>query len=239
MKCRPLIGITCSIDYEKDFSYLKQGYYKAIQKAGAIAILLPADELSLESELIQKLDGILLSGGPDIDPVYFGEETYTFNGNISPERDKQELALAKLAFEAGKPILGICRGIQVLNAAMGGTIYQDISSQVKGNNLLKHVQEAPRWYPSHNIKISRDSRIFDCFGTEKVRVNSFHHQAVKDVANGYKVTACCSDGIIEAIEYIGDQFSVGVQWHPETMWEKDIKYLEVFKAFVEACSKNK
>jgi Predicted glutamine amidotransferases len=122
---------------------------------------------------------------------------------------------------------------------MGGTIYQDIYSQIKDNNLLKHQQEAPRWYPSHNIKIMRNSRIFDCFGTESAKVNSFHHQAIKDVAIGYKVTADSSDGVIEAIEYIGEQFAVGVQWHPETMWEKDIKYFEIFKVFVDSCIKNK
>lgn len=239
MKYRPLIGVTCGIDYEKEFSYVKQGYYKALQKAGAVAVLVPADEFKLEGDIIGRLDAILFSGGPDIDPVYFCEESYTFNGDISPDRDKQEIALAKLAFEAGKPILGICRGIQVLNTAMGGTIYQDICSQVKGVKLLKHQQQAPRWYPSHSIQIEKDSRMFDCFGSETARVNSFHHQSVKDVANGFKVTASSSDGLVEAIEYIGEQFAVGVQWHPETMWEKDIKYLEIFKAFVDACIRNK
>jgi putative glutamine amidotransferase len=236
MKNKPLIGLTCSIDYDKEFTFLKQGYYKAVQEAGAIAFLLPADEFGYENEIIDRLDGILLTGGPDIDPKFFGEESYTYNGGICPDRDKQEIALAKLAFEKGKPILGICRGIQVLNAAIGGTLYQDINTQIKEENILKHGQEAPRWYPSHEISISRDSLIYECFGKDTARVNSFHHQAVRDVAPGFKVTAHSSDGVIEAIEYTGNKFAVGVQWHPETMWQKDALYLEIFKAFVKECT---
>lgn len=239
MNKMPLIGISCGIDYDKGYSYLKQGYYRALQKSGALVVLLTADEGGNESQLLKRLDGILLTGGPDVDPVYFGEESYTFNGNISPDRDRQEIALAKLAFADGKPILGICRGAQVLNVAMGGTIYQDIKTQVSGKNLLKHDQEAPKWYPSHNIMINKDSRVFECFGEETARVNSFHHQAVKDVAQDFKATANSSDGIIEAIEYIGDQYAIGVQWHPETMWEKDNRYLEIFKAFVKVCAEDK
>jgi len=239
VKSMPLIGVSCGIDYDKGFSYLKQGYYRALQKSGALVVLLTADEEGYENKLIERLDGILLSGGPDIDPVHFGEESYTFNGNISPDRDRQEIELAKLAFAGGKPILGICRGIQVLNVALGGTIYQDIKTQVNENKLLKHDQDAPVWYPSHSIMINKESRVYECFGEETARVNSFHHQAVKDVAQGFKATAQASDGIIEAIEYIGDQYAVGVQWHPETMWEKDNMYLEIFKAFVKACSEDK
>lgn len=236
MKNRPLIGLTCNIDYDKEFSFLKMGYYKAVQEAGAVAVLLPADDFGYESELIDKLDGILLVGGPDLDPKYFGEESYTYNGGICPDRDEQETALAKLAFEKGKPILGICRGVQVLNAAMGGTLYQDINTQVKGENILKHGQEAPRWYPSHDISITKDSLIYECFGKDTARVNSFHHQAVREVAPGFKAAAHTSDGIIEAIEYTGNKFAAGVQWHPETLWQKDRVHLEIFKAFVKACA---
>lgn len=237
MKSMPLIGLTCGIDYEKELAYVKNGYFRAIHKCGALAVLIPVDNLFSEKELIHKLDGLLLTGGPDVDPMFFKEEAYTFNGNISPERDKQELALAELAFYAGKPILGICRGAQVLNVAMGGTIFQDIKSQTDTKFLLKHDQQAPKWYPTHNISITIGSKVEKYFNNTSARVNSFHHQAIKDVAPGFAATAVSSDGIIEAIEYTGDKYAVGVQWHPETMWEKDDIHLKVFEDFVVECKK--
>ena len=143
-----------------------------------------------------------------------------------------ELLIAKKAIEMNKPILGICRGIQIMNVAMGGTLYQDIYLQNKENNILKHSQSAPKWYPSHEISIKKDSWVWKSFMKGKSRVNSFHHQAVKEQAEGFEVTARTPDGIIESIEYINNRFCVGVQWHPELMWQKNIEFLNLFKELV-------
>jgi putative glutamine amidotransferase len=233
---RPLIGITPAYSYDEEKIYINNGYMESVNKTGGLAILLPlTDDESLLMDVIKRCDGFLVSGGPDIDAKYYNENNFAFNGTISPLRDAMDIYITKKAFEAKKPILGICRGIQVLNVAMGGTLYQDINSQIKGQNILKHSQNAPKWYPIHEIYIERDSIIWETFKTGITRVNSFHHQAVKDVAPGFVVTSKAADGVIESIEYVG-QFAVGVQWHPEVMWKKDIAYLKIFEYFISAAN---
>ncbi|NMB96452.1 MAG: gamma-glutamyl-gamma-aminobutyrate hydrolase family protein [Clostridiaceae bacterium] len=237
---RPFIGITPSYEYDEEKIYLNNNYVESINRAGGLPMILPlTEDQEVISQIAENCDGLLVSGGPDVDAMCYNEENMPCNGSISPLRDAMEIALVKEVFKLKKPIFGICRGIQVLNVAMGGTLYQDISSQIKNSNVLKHSQAAPRWYPTHEISIIRNSHshVWSSFNCNTIRVNSFHHQAVKNVAPGFKVTSLAKDGIIESIEYDGDIFVLGVQWHPEHMWLKDPIYLRIFELFVEATTK--
>jgi len=239
IKFKPLIGITPWYDYDKRLTYIKDGYIEGIAKAGGMPVLLPltVDEEFLE-EIMARFDGFLLSGGADIDAVYYGEHNRPYNGEISPYRDKMEIYIARRAVELNKPLFGICRGIQVMNAALGGTLYQDIFSQIKDHELIKHSQNAPKWYPTHGISIERGSIVSTAFEGVTANVNSFHHQAVKDVAPCLKATSWSADGIIESIEHKDHIFAVGVQWHPELMWQKDPVHLRLFEAFVAAAGRS-
>lgn len=228
---QPLIGITCG--QERDGYFVTYYYAQAVQAAGGMPVLLPFLEREEDLEYYHRLlDGLILSGGGDVDPIYFGEEPVPELGEICPERDRFELGLAKLFLTAPKPVLAICRGMQVLNIAAGGTLCQHL--EVKPG-LVKHRQHAPKWYPTHDIEISPGSKLFDLLGgCQTIRVNSFHHQAIGKVAPGFKVNAWAKDGVIEGLERENGDFCLGVQWHPECMWEKDQSQLELFKALVAA-----
>lgn len=236
---RPVIGITPGFDYENNRMFINRGYCEPISLSGGMPVLLPitGDE-ELLSEMIESFDGFLLSGGPDVDAMHWGECNFKFNGEISPYRDGMELFIARQAIAKDKPVLGICRGMQVMNIAMGGTIYQDIYSQNKDKEHIKHSQDAPKWYPTHKVTAQMGSKVYNAHEKDIISVNSFHHQAVRDVAPGFMVTAFSGDGIIEAIEHTVCRFAVGVQWHPELMWEKDPSFLKLFKVFVDHTDNN-
>lgn len=233
---RPLIGITPGYAGDRDRIFTARGYVEGINNAGGFAVLLPL-KISREmlDEALDRFDGFLLAGGADIDARCFGEENLKFNGEISPLRDELEIELARVAIDSGKSLLAICRGVQVLNVALGGTLYQDIHTQMKDRELLKHWQEAPDWYPVHDVSLDRDTKLWNCFQKDTLGVNSFHHQAVKDIGKGLRTAAISSDGVIEALEHESHRFAVGVQWHPELMWRENSSFLELFKAFVRAC----
>ncbi|MCG0276445.1 MAG: gamma-glutamyl-gamma-aminobutyrate hydrolase family protein [Thermosediminibacteraceae bacterium] len=232
---KPLIAITCSFADERIF--LNHGYYEAVEKAGGIPVIVPplGDEEAL-LKLLDRVDGLLLSGGPDVDPRYFNEDPMPGLGEISPLRDKAELFLCREAVKRKKPVLGICRGAQVINIALGGSVYQDIGSAIE--RPLKHRQEAPRWYGSHDVRVIKDSVLYRIFEANSFPVNSFHHQAIKDVGSSLKSVAFAPDGVVEAVEGISEEvFLVGVQWHPEEMWERYPEQLKLFKAFVDAAAR--
>ena len=191
--------------------------------------MLPAMR-GMEGEYLKSLDGILLSGGGDIDPSFFGEEPHPLTGWISPRRDAFELELARLALGSGMPVLGICRGLQVLNIAAGGDICQDISLLLR--TPLKHAQDAPRRHSTHGLQLLPGSHLANLLGSLEIRVNSFHHQIVGRVAHGFSVTARSSDGAIEGLESQSG-YALGVQFHPEEMWEREARFLNIFKALVE------
>ncbi len=153
-------------------------------------------------------------------------------GKIDVGKDRIEMALIHKTLEMDMPVLGICRGIQMLNVAAGGTLYQDI--YMSPNPTLKHRQDAPRWYATHDIQIQEESRLLDILGHSTIRVNSFHHQAVKEAAPDFVVSAVANDGIIEGIESTRHDFAVGIQCHPEGMWQKNPPIANLFVAFVEA-----
>ncbi|HIE26020.1 TPA: gamma-glutamyl-gamma-aminobutyrate hydrolase family protein [Candidatus Poribacteria bacterium] len=241
---RPIIGVTCGSDVSASNTggrvYRKNtvgsDYISAIEHAGGAPVVLPiVEDEECISGFIDIIDGLLLSGGGDIDPSFFNEEPISALGSIDPNRDSVEMLLSKAALEQDLPVLAICRGIQVLNVAAGGTLYQDISQHSK--ETLKHRQSAPGWHASHTIQMEPGSLISEIFGKRTGRVNSFHHQAVRDAADGFYVSARSNDGIIEAIESREYRFMLGVQFHPEMMFQHHPEAANIFAAFVKACQR--
>ena len=232
---QPVIGITCSEADDAGKLYLNLHYARAITAAGGVPVLLPGIA-GHEVDFMGLVNGILLSGGGDVDPFLFGEEPLPLIGEISPDRDRFEVELARRAIGEGIPVLGICRGIQVMNIAAGGTISQDISLVVR--SPLKHYQQAPRRYGTHGLRLLHGSVLAGALGEQEIRVNSFHHQAVVRVGDGLRAVAYSPDGIIEGLE-AEKGWALGVQFHPEEMWEQDPRFLNIFKALVEASKAGK
>lgn len=231
---RPTIGITCSHDMGSDRLFIAQYYTRAVEAAGGMPILLPyVKDANCLSQLAHHLDGVVFSGGVDVDPQAFGEQPLPRLGEINPERDEFELALAKIALEADLAVLAICRGLQLLNIAAGGSIHQHLSNQI-APGLIKHSQDAPRWYATHKVSLKAGSILANLLQAREARVNSFHHQAVAQAAPGFIVNATSPEGVIEGLESENHKFVVGVQWHPECMWEKDPQMLKLFKGLVDA-----
>ena len=212
-KTAPVIGLTGN--FQDGNCMLAEGYYQSILKAGGTPFIIPCyDDTDALINTLEKLDGILLTGGADINPLFFGEEPVKELHGINPRRDRQELLLTRLAADRQIPILGICRGIQTMNAAFGGPLYQDIHSQMEGTRI-KHSQELDRSYASHTVTIEKDTLLHNLFKADTIAVNSFHHQAVKEAAPGFRVCARATDGVIEAMESTEYKSMLGVQWHPE------------------------
>lgn len=210
----PVIGITGNFD--KETCTLAEGYYQSVLKAGGIPFIIPPFfETDRLGALLDRLDGILFSGGGDINPLLLGEEPIKELHSITSVRDRQELLLARLAYDRQIPMLGICKGIQVINAALGGTNYQDIHTQMEGVRI-KHSQDEDRRYPSHTVNLTKGTILASLFEEAELAVNSFHHQACKELAPGLTVSATSTDGVIEAVESSEFKSILAVQWHPET-----------------------
>lgn len=236
---RPLIALTPQFNTETDEPYMKPAYLKAIHAAGGTPLILPLD---LEQEELRQLaetfDGFLFTGGPDIHPFYFGEQTQRNCGNVSLRRDRLELTLLELAMEAEKPILGICRGIQLINIGLGGDIYQDIPSQFPEDFPIAHMQ--PFYYdiPSHAVEVVPGSLLARIAQSETIQVNSKHHQAVRNVAPGLLATGFAPNQLVECVEKPDyPNFFLAVQWHPEYMWENDPVAKGIFAEFVGSCAR--
>lgn len=232
-----MIGVTGSVYTTRlgvDGIFAGEDYTAGIAEAGALPVVLP---IGLEDEAIEamadQLDGLLLTGGVDLDPAYFEEEPIPQLGEVSPARDALEWKLTQAFLARDKPIFAICRGLQVLNAVAGGTLYQDLYAQKR--KILQHSQQAPRWHASHEVTLTPGSKLQAIFGTDRIRVNSFHHQAVHKVAPGFIETAVAQDGVIEAIESLQHRYAVGVQWHPENMWRRQPIVHKLFQTFVDNC----
>lgn len=234
---RPRIGLT--VNYEEKAGgrfgvYVGEDYTDALYDAGAWPIVLPfTDDAEAIAAIAAELDGLMLTGGEDLDPALFGEEPHMGLGDVSPVRDRMEVALLRAVAEIGKPVFGICRGIQVMNAVFGGTLYQDLSREWKGN--LQHAQKAPRTHTAHSVTVVEGSKLHAIVQCGRLPVNTFHHQAVKQVAPGFVVVAKSGDGLVEAIEWPGSVFSLGVQWHPENLWRTSPEHRRLFAAFATAC----
>ncbi len=231
---RPCIGITTAHNAEQGNYYCRHNYIGGIRQAGGVSLLLPP--LADQDELLicaGRIDALLLSGGGDVCPALFGEQPHWKLGKFDPERDDFEIGMLRLMVDLGKPVLGICRGLQVINVALDGTLYQDLASQQPQS--LQHMQDAPRRYPAHSVTLCQGSRLSDILGATRLQVNSLHHQAIKDVAPGLQATALADDGVIEGVEASGQPWLLGVQWHPEVMWEHDQAAASLFRALVSAC----
>ena len=230
---RPVIGITSWFDSGEARFWLKRNYARVVWKAGGVPFSLPhlSGMITDLGEVIESIDGLLLAGGTDLDPNTFGQEPKFELNEIDPIRDELELGLAKLALEEGFPVLAICRGIQVLNVAAGGNLYQDLAQQ--RDNVLNHDQDAPRWHPTHEVEICRGSILHKIVGKDKIKVNSLHHQNVMNLGRDLEVTARSSDGLIEAIEHKEARFQLGVQWHPEAMSDRDESSYQIFSRLIE------
>jgi len=214
---RPIIGITGNFGTKG--CELAQGYYESVLQAGGIPMVLPPyDDATALCQTLDKVDGILLSGGGDINPLLLDEEPIPGLHGICPQRDEMELLLVREAYNRQIPILGICRGIQVLVAALGGTLYQDLNTQYSESPLVKHDQDLDRAYASHSVRLEAEStlsRIFPEAAEKTLPVNSFHHQAVRTPGPLLRIAAKATDGVIEAVESNEFKSIIGVQWHPE------------------------
>jgi putative glutamine amidotransferase len=239
-----VIGIITRQDVSdtwKGYRLFGQGYdyCRSVALAGGAPLLIPL-ELGSDAwrSAYERLDGILFPGGVDVNPCYYGEQPHPQLGQVDDALDEAELLLARWVLADHRPVLAICRGIQLINVAAGGTLYQDLPSQVP--NALCHACYPPT-YPrdarAHTVDVVPDTRLAAILGEGELWTNSRHHQAVKDVAPGFAVTARTSDGVIEAIEQVDALFLVGVQWHPENLATEDPQMLGLFRSFVEACSR--
>ena len=209
----PVIGITGN--FGDKGCELAEGYFESVRRAGATPVILPpTTDRDTIATMLDNIDGLLLSGGADLNPLYIGEEPIPALGSINPRRDLSELLLIRLAFDRQLPIFGICRGIQMLAAALDGSLWQDLASAFT-SPLLKHSQSLDRTVASHHVSITDDSLLHTIMGTTTLAVNSFHHQAVRDPGPHLRVSARSSDGVIEAIESTEHKSILGVQWHPE------------------------
>ncbi|WP_088185888.1 gamma-glutamyl-gamma-aminobutyrate hydrolase family protein [Desulfosporosinus sp. FKA] len=231
---RPVIGITAAHYSEELKSFPRAFYVDSIRNAGGTPIILPPVQNSEESrEVLDLIDGLLLTGGGDISPTYLKEDPQRGVEACFPERDFSELLLAKGAMQLDLPLLGICRGIQVLAVAAGGKIYQDIPTQYP--EAIEHKQTAPRQYTWHSIEVKQTSLLFTLLKKTGIDVNSLHHQAVREIPSGFQINAQAVDGIIEGIEKTAAKFCLGVQWHPESLLETEKHSRALFSGFIEAC----
>jgi len=236
---KPIIGITAFVEDDLS-SRLNAAYSKSIIDAGGIPLIIPLGVEEDATQILSLTDGLLLSGGYDVHPFLYGAEPAPKLGKIHPARDTVELALIEAAFTRKMPILGICRGIQILNVALGGTLFQDIDSDHFSTKLLKHVQQSARAVATHYVQIMAENLLATILQQEKIAVNSFHHQAVNVLAEKLKVAAKSSDGIIEAVVHEDLPFCLAVQWHPEELAiAGDEPAQKLFSAFVEASLKFK
>lgn len=230
---KPLIGIgsdVLQIEGERDRAFVYTTYVEALRRAGALPVLIPPQPENA-AELVESLDGILLAGGEDCDPALYGQERHPQVVDLLDERrQSNDLALAKVARERGIPTLGICLGLQVMNVASGGTLVQDIDSQVETE--IQHAS-MPADRARHDVMVQEGTKLASIVPAVELNVNSSHHQAIADVAEGLRVTAHAPDGIVEGLEDPRHPFYVGVQWHPEDMAGEGSANT-LFAAFVQA-----
>ncbi len=233
---KPIIGITPQYDYKNKFLRIHEDYMRAIKASGAIPYMLPLeiDEGDV-GQLISLFDGFLFPGGPDINPFLFKEETIPEGGIVIPERDNFEKLVFDAAYNANKPMLGICRGIQAFNIFLGGGIYQDIKTQYHSNNIIGHYQKSPDKVKTHSVDIISGSLLDKILNKKKIKVNSFHHQALSKLAPSLDLSAISKDSLAEAVYDKSRRFLLGVQWHPEHLHSVDGDQFKIFEAFVRAC----
>lgn len=215
--------------------YINAAYISAVEDAGAVPFIIPvSNDLEKTKKLIDLCDGLLFPGGEDIDPGYYGENPHKNLGEIRPEVDKFLFHSLLYALEQRKPALGICKGMQMMVVATGGSLYQDIYSQREEETFL-HCQSGRRTYGVHQVQIDKDSRLFQILETGQIATNSMHHQSVRTLGKGLRLSAHTEDGIVEAVESLDGRL-IGVQWHPEEMVPESGAMKRLFKNLVQRAS---
>ena len=231
---KPIVGIFAAID-DVGMHSLRPEYPDALRRAGALPLIITYTEKKEDiAELIGRCDGFLFSGGVDVDPAYYGEEALPELGEVEKKRDELEMLALPEILKSDKPILGICRGMQVINIALGGSLYQDLPSQL---GIDGHRQSLARYEASHSVRIAADTPLFSLMGEGDIPVNSFHHQAVKELGRGLVPMAFSDEGLIEAAYLPGERYLRMYQWHPECLVVSLPEELKLFTDFVEACNK--
>jgi putative glutamine amidotransferase len=235
----PLVGVSTSLSSGDgpERAYVNAAYLRAVQAAGGTPLLLaPPVDGAARTALFEAMDALLLTGGGDVDPARFGEAPHPSVSDVVPSRDALELEALRVALDRALPVLAICRGIQVLNVGLGGTLVQDLASEPGGP--IQHGQHRagiPRDKPTHPVSLAPDSRLARVMGTVETEVNSMHHQAVKALGTGLRAVAWAPDGVVEGVELPApDRFVVGVQWHPEELTAQAESARRLFAALVEA-----
>jgi putative glutamine amidotransferase len=236
MSAPPLIGVSTSITVGKnpERAYVNSAYLHAIQQAGGVPVALPPQLSAASLERIAKeLGGLLLTGGGDVDPARFGEAPHPTVYEVAPARDTLETSAVQIALDRRLPVLAVCRGIQVLNVALGGSLYQDVGTDP--GTELRHSQQEPRDQPTHKVTVEPRSRLAKVLGTDEIEVNSMHHQAVKALGRGLVAVAWAPDQIIEGVELADpSRFVLGVEWHPEELVGHSEPARRLFAALVAA-----
>ena len=230
MNRKPRIGVTPYFNYDTGEEYMPEGYFRGVEHVGGEFVVIHYNtDLAALPGIVDTLDGVIFAGGPDIDPALFGQAVDPDCGRINRLRDDLELALFAECARRKLPAFGICRGIQLINVAMGGTLIQHVPGKFPG---AVHQQEAHRLELWHDVRIVPGTPLADIYGADAlVRTNSFHHQALLDVAEGLQVNAVVAEGFPEAVTGTGDQFILGVQWHPEISYNKDANSRKLFEYF--------
>ncbi len=231
---KPIIGVMPLYDDEKDSLWMLPGYFDGIIEAGGVPIMLPLiDSLELLTKSTDMCDGFLFTGGHDVSPSLYNEEPINETVSCCPTRDRMELIVLDIAKKTDKPILGICRGIQFINAAHGGSLYQDIPTGHPTET--EHHQKPPYDIPIHSVTIFKGTPLYNLIQADDLKVNSYHHQAIRELSKELKTMAISEDGLIEAVYHPEYKFLWGVQWHPEFSHKSDGTSKAIFKAFIEAC----
>ena len=231
---KPLIGLTPLYDVEQGKLWMRPNYLEAVAAAGGIPLVLPLTNVQTDIERLACLcDGFLFTGGPDVHPSLFHEETLRYCGSINEERDTFEIQLLHEVNRLDKPVFGICRGIQLINVALGGSLYQDIPAQVDGMPIA-HSQQPPYGVPVHSVYAEQGSPLNDIIGQRELMVNSMHHQAIRDLAPMLQCAARSQDGLMECVYMPEKKFFLAVQWHPEYLWKKHQVQQKIIAAFVNA-----
>jgi putative glutamine amidotransferase len=235
---RPFIGVSPLYDAKRQSYWMLPGYMKAIEAADGIPVMLPmnADETAIHA-IADKFDGFLFTGGQDVNPHLYGEEKSPLCGEICDERDALESLLFQRVIELDKPVFGICRGLQLINVMLGGTLYQDLPSERKSSVQIEHSQTPPYDRPVHRITVEAGSPLFQMLKTESLMVNSYHHQGIKQLSSLLMPIAYAEDGLIEAACMPEKTFVCAVQWHPEFCYQSDPLQFRLFTAFVNHCQK--
>jgi putative glutamine amidotransferase len=234
----PLIGILANVLIVEsnpfpglERSYVNHDYVTAVEAAGGIPIMIPVvGSPATIRRQIESVDAVLATGGYDPDPMLWGEQPNRRIEFINPDVDQHQLAAIRIAYELGKPLLGICRGLQMINIAFGGSLYQDLS--LVPDSYIQHYQKSLKYACGHQVALVKDTRLAGVFGEAGIATNSFHHLAIRVVAPGFIVNAYAPDGVIEGIESTGGASVMAVQWHPEMMYMKHPQMLGIFKHFI-------